>query len=721
MSSFRRYGGLNYSANNNITKSYISNSEQMNINNYSGQQNSNERFSSNIDLTGNSLLHTGTIFFEDGTYISSAAGIGSTGPTGSPGLLGPVGPTGDQGIPGPKGDVGPTGEQGLLGPVGPTGDQGIPGPKGDVGPTGQQGKDGDDGSTGPSGDLGPIGPTGDQGKPGPKGDVGPTGQSGPTGDNYWTLNPNDNSLLFNGPINIPSVIIGNNTSISSFGTDVKQFDCAFDSVSYLLKDIVYCDFSNNVWFSDTQDVSSDGIIYRDFTKINTDFSGNTSSIINDIACSKDLDVSATDITIAFILNRAGSGINNALVSASSNDANIAISNRKDSFGNFIWTYFRYTWYVVKPNSISVSPDGNNIYIGGGDNDDWFFIVLNWVQIDEVWGWVLNSITNATSPQVLITAVSINNSYGVNITQDSETGVSYYNFVENIQDPSFNPIFLGGNTASVYGSGLALSKNTKTLEDPSYLSVSINDWAIDNTSDGKNMSISCASINPDSRTVIGLNTNIKINNVNQIDNNFQYKCYGVDVSPNQDIIVVSYSYGANNISDRPPSDKILISIDYGYNFYTFIEANGKNFKRVKLIPNPNTGLYDGSLLVYDASSSQIYQYNYIGIEVNGNVNVSGLVSASNYLTSSDYRIKKDVTNVLPGVIDHLNPVYYNNILTKRYDMGFIAHELQKEFPFLVLGEKDGPEYQTVNYIGLIALLVKEVQELKKKVYELENNK
>ena len=31
MASFRRYGGLNFSANNSITKSYISNSEQMNI------------------------------------------------------------------------------------------------------------------------------------------------------------------------------------------------------------------------------------------------------------------------------------------------------------------------------------------------------------------------------------------------------------------------------------------------------------------------------------------------------------------------------------------------------------------------------------------------------------------------------------------------------------------------------------------------------------------
>ena len=83
MSSFRRYGGLNFSANNNITKSYISNSEQMNINNYSGQPNSNEVFASNIDMSGNSILHTKTIYFQDGTSISSGDSYweltGSTG------------------------------------------------------------------------------------------------------------------------------------------------------------------------------------------------------------------------------------------------------------------------------------------------------------------------------------------------------------------------------------------------------------------------------------------------------------------------------------------------------------------------------------------------------------------------------------------------------------------------------------------------------------------
>ena len=90
--------------------------------------------------------------------------------------------------------------------------------------------------------------------------------------------------------------------------------------------------------------------------------------------------------------------------------------------------------------------------------------------------------------------------------------------------------------------------------------------------------------------------------------------------------------------------------------------------------------------------------------------------------SDYRIKQDVCQIpsYPNV-DNLNPVMYQNTITGKQDMGFIAHELQEHFPFLVLGEKDGPTNQSVNYIGLIALLTKEIQDLKKEIHEIKNGK
>jgi len=53
------------------------------------------------------------------------------------------------------------------------------------------------------------------------------------------------------------------------------------------------------------------------------------------------------------------------------------------------------------------------------------------------------------------------------------------------------------------------------------------------------------------------------------------------------------------------------------------------------------------------------------------------------------------------------------------MGFVAHEVQQIFPFLVNGEKDGEELQTLNYSGLIPLLIKEIKDLKIRVKILED--
>jgi hypothetical protein len=50
MSTFRRYGGLNYASTNNITRNFISNSDQMNINNFSGLENTKETFKSHVEV-----------------------------------------------------------------------------------------------------------------------------------------------------------------------------------------------------------------------------------------------------------------------------------------------------------------------------------------------------------------------------------------------------------------------------------------------------------------------------------------------------------------------------------------------------------------------------------------------------------------------------------------------------------------------------------------------
>jgi hypothetical protein len=102
-----------------------------------------------------------------------------------------------------------------------------------------------------------------------------------------------------------------------------------------------------------------------------------------------------------------------------------------------------------------------------------------------------------------------------------------------------------------------------------------------------------------------------------------------------------------------------------------------------------------------------------VRVLGWVSVVGNVTASSHPVSSDYRIKDYVTSLsdCSFTIDKLRPVSYHNKVTDKPDIGLIAHEVQEHFPFLVSGEKDGDEIQSVNYTSLISLLIHEIQQLK----------
>ena len=109
------------------------------------------------------------------------------------------------------------------------------------------------------------------------------------------------------------------------------------------------------------------------------------------------------------------------------------------------------------------------------------------------------------------------------------------------------------------------------------------------------------------------------------------------------------------------------------------------------------------------------YNGFALDVDGSANFTNGINATVFYQTSDYRIKE---NVIPldfaFTVDNLNPVTYTNTKTQKQDIGLIAHELQEHYPFLVNGTKDGEELQSVNYTGLIGILTKEIQSLKKEV-------
>jgi hypothetical protein len=127
----------------------------------------------------------------------------------------------------------------------------------------------------------------------------------------------------------------------------------------------------------------------------------------------------------------------------------------------------------------------------------------------------------------------------------------------------------------------------------------------------------------------------------------------------------------------------------------------------------TGPPGSSNWVYNSGSNTLSPDSALGSNI--------IVSAYQFTSSSDYRLKEIVKplNLNDFTVDNLKPYYFQFKDNGKQSIGLIAHELQEEFPFLVEGQKDGDKIQSVNYSGLIGILIKEIQELKKRVNQLEN--
>ena len=72
MQAFKRYGGMNNSANANYVHAHKTTASSSVVTSFTGQPNTKQTSKSHVDLDGKSLLHTQTIYFQDGTSMSTA-------------------------------------------------------------------------------------------------------------------------------------------------------------------------------------------------------------------------------------------------------------------------------------------------------------------------------------------------------------------------------------------------------------------------------------------------------------------------------------------------------------------------------------------------------------------------------------------------------------------------------------------------------------------------
>lgn len=101
---------------------------------------------------------------------------------------------------------------------------------------------------------------------------------------------------------------------------------------------------------------------------------------------------------------------------------------------------------------------------------------------------------------------------------------------------------------------------------------------------------------------------------------------------------------------------------------------------------------------------------------GDKTFTGDISAANFNSSSDIRLKTNVVSIKNGLetINKLDPIEFDWILTGKKSAGVIAQQVQEILPHLV---NENGDTLNLNYLGLIAYLISAVQELDQKVKQL----
>ncbi|MEI6556575.1 MAG: tail fiber domain-containing protein [Paludibacter sp.] len=215
--------------------------------------------------------------------------------------------------------------------------------------------------------------------------------------------------------------------------------------------------------------------------------------------------------------------------------------------------------------------------------------------------------------------------------------------------------------------------------------------------------------------------------------------GVDASTDLISSGPTFNYGVKGVSSS------TATVPYARAFGVFGSASyGDNGYNYGVFGNCMTSGYGAGILgiLSTTVTSDVYvPGSYAGYFV-GAVKSTSTMTATGFITSSDKRFKKnivslDLTKSINGILT-LNPVEYNleqrymkahkdtnEIQLPMYDeksqlfqkkhYGLLAQEVQLLYPDLVYEDAEG--YLSVNYTGLIPVLIQSVKELKTEIESL----
>jgi hypothetical protein len=184
--------------------------------------------------------------------------------------------------------------------------------------------------------------------------------------------------------------------------------------------------------------------------------------------------------------------------------------------------------------------------------------------------------------------------------------------------------------------------------------------------------------------------------------------------------------AITISDTPPANPQAGNLWYdssiGRTFIYYIDIDGAQW--VDASPSGGTPQTGTGTDTWITTSVGIHTLSSVGIgttnptsalTVSGDVLVVGIVTATDFNSASDVKLKENITvidNPLDKII-RLEGVNFQWKETGKKSLGVIAQEVEKVLPELVSGE----ESKTVNYNGIIGLLIECVKKQQEEIDEL----
>jgi hypothetical protein len=158
----------------------------------------------------------------------------------------------------------------------------------------------------------------------------------------------------------------------------------------------------------------------------------------------------------------------------------------------------------------------------------------------------------------------------------------------------------------------------------------------------------------------------------------------------------------------------------------IHANASFAKANSALSNTTNSVFAGNLpvlgnVLVDRTTSTVGLG--VKLDVNGAINasaiyVSGAVNATDFNSTSDIKLKKNINTITNGmeIVSNINSVSFDWIETDKKAYGVIAQEIENVLPEVVTGK----DTKQVSYIQLIAILIAAVKELNEEFKKLKNN-